>query len=282
MADLKSFKGDASTWCPGCGDFGVMNALQKAVVQIGLTPDQLSIVSGIGCSSKISEYVRSYNFHGIHGRSLPVAQGMKMANPHMTVIASGGDGDGYGIGLGHFVHAVRRNIDITYIVMDNQIYGLTKGQTSPRSAHGFVTKTTANGNKEYPVDPIATALVNGGTFIAQAFSGNVKEMTEIFERAIQHKGFSLVNVFSPCVTFNKINTYDYFKERLVSIAQPFASREEALSYSRSCDDLFTGIVFQEERADFQTQLGIPLSMLDIQEGPIDESLIRQFESEFMG
>lgn len=281
MATVKDFRGDVSSWCPGCGDFSVMAALQRAAVNLGLEPHQMSVISGIGCSSKISEYTRTYGFHGIHGRSLPVAQGAKMANPAMTVVAAGGDGDGYGIGAGHFIHAVRRNIDITYLVMDNQIYGLTKGQTSPRSEHDFVTKTTMKGNKEYPVDPISTAISNGGTFIAQAFSGDVTKLTEIIERAVQHKGFSLVNVFSPCVTFNKVNTYNFFKEHLVELDRPFTDRAQAINYVKEHNGLFTGVIYEEEKTDFQNQLGIEWHITEVQEGSMDKGLLRQLEETFM-
>ncbi|WP_048602390.1 2-oxoacid:ferredoxin oxidoreductase subunit beta [Rubeoparvulum massiliense] len=280
MATIKDFRGDTPTWCPGCGHFSVMAGVQKAALNLGLEPHQMAIVTGIGCSSKLSEYTRTYGFHTLHGRSLPVAQGVKMANPELTVIAAGGDGDGYGIGMGHFAHAVRRNIDMTYVVMDNQIYGLTKGQTSPRSAHQFVTKTTKAGNKEYPIDPLATAIANGGTFVAQAFSGDIKGMTEIIERAIQHKGFSLVNVYSPCVTFNKVNTYDFFKESLAQVDQPFATREEAISFIKEKEGLVTGILFEEERDDFQTQLDIDWNILDVKEGSMDEALLRKMENLF--
>lgn len=280
MATIKDFRGDTPTWCPGCGHFSVMAGVQKAALNLGLEPHQMAIVTGIGCSSKLSEYTRTYGFHTLHGRSLPVAQGVKMANPELTVIAAGGDGDGYGIGMGHFAHAVRRNIDMTYVVMDNQIYGLTKGQTSPRSAHQFVTKTTKAGNKEYPIDPLATAIANGGTFVAQAFSGDIKGMTEIIERAIQHKGFSLVNVYSPCVTFNKVNTYDFFKESLAQVDQPFATREEAISIIKEKEGLVTGILFEEERDDFQTQLDIDWNILDVKEGSMDEALLRKMENLF--
>jgi 2-oxoglutarate ferredoxin oxidoreductase subunit beta len=280
MATLKDYRGDVSTWCPGCGHFSVMAGVQKALLNLGYEPHEVAIVTGIGCSSKLSEYTRTYGFHTIHGRALPVAQGLKMSSPDLTVIAAGGDGDGYGIGLGHFVHAVRRNMDITYIVMDNNIYGLTKGQTSPRSAHNFITKTTLKGNKEYPVDPLSTAISNGGTFVAQAFSGDIKGMTEIIEKAIQHKGFSLVNIFSPCVTFNKINTYDYYKDHLVTIDAPLATREEAIRVVKEHEGNVHGILFVEERDDFQTKLGIDWKMRDVREGEMDEALLRKTEVMF--
>lgn len=277
---LKDYKGDTPTWCPGCGHYSVMAGLQKALLNLEIPPHEAVIVTGIGCSSKISEYTRTYGFHTIHGRSLPVAQGVKMSRPELTVIAAGGDGDGYGIGAGHFIHAVRRNMNITYIVMDNNIYGLTKGQTSPRSAHDFITKTTVKGNKEYPVDPLSTAIANGGTFVAQAFSGDIKGMTEIIEKAILHQGFSLVNIFSPCVTYNKVNTYDFYKEHLVTIEEPLKTREEAIRVIKEHDGLVQGILFVEEgRPDFQAQLGIQWNMIP-QEGEMDEALLREIEKTF--
>lgn len=278
---LKDFKGDTSTWCPGCGHFSVMAGLQRALVNLGIHPHEVITVTGIGCSSKISEYTRTYGFHTIHGRALPVAQGAKMAAPEMHVIAAGGDGDGYGIGAGHFVHAVRRNIDLTYLVMDNSIYGLTKGQTSPRSQHDFVSKTTLKGNKEYPLDALSIALANGATFVAQAFSGDVKRMSELIEKAIQHKGFSLVNIFSPCVTYNKVNTYDYYRDHLVTIDEPLPTREEAIRVLKEHGGNVQGLLFVEERDDFQKQLGIDWKMRDVQNGPMDESMIRALEKEFM-
>ncbi|MBU9711497.1 2-oxoacid:ferredoxin oxidoreductase subunit beta [Evansella tamaricis] len=280
MATLKDLRGDQPTWCPGCGHFSIMAGIQKSIIQLGYEPHEFAIISGIGCSGKVSEYVRTNGFHTIHGRSLPVAQGVKMGNPNLKVIASGGDGDGYGIGLGHFVHAARRNIDMSYIVMDNNIYGLTKGQTSPRSEHGFVTKTTKGGNKEYPVDPVSTSIANGATFVAQAFAGDIKQMTNMIERAIEHKGFSHVNIYSPCVTFNKINTYDFYKERLTAFEKPFETREEALTAVRAHDGLVTGVLYEEKRADYQEKLGIEFDMQSCTNGEMNEELFHKFEKQF--
>ncbi|MDG5786064.1 2-oxoacid:ferredoxin oxidoreductase subunit beta [Evansella sp. AB-P1] len=280
MATLKDLRGDTPSWCPGCGHFSIMAGIQKAVVQLGYEPHEFAIISGIGCSGKVSEYVRTNGFHTIHGRSVPVAQGVKMGNPDLKVIASGGDGDGYGIGLGHFVHASRRNIDMSYIVMDNNIYGLTKGQTSPRSEHGFVTKTTKEGNKEYPVDPVSTSLANGATFVAQAFAGDIKQMVDIIERAIEHKGFSHVNIYSPCVTFNKVNTYDFYKERLTKIEKPFEDRDEALAKVRELSGLVTGVLYEEKRPDFQGKLGIEFDTQSCTNGEMDEDLFHKMEKQF--
>ncbi|PYZ95103.1 2-oxoacid ferredoxin oxidoreductase [Salipaludibacillus keqinensis] len=280
MATMKDLRGDAPTWCPGCGHFSIMAGIQKSMIELGYEPHEFAIISGIGCSGKVSEYIRSNSFHTIHGRSVPIAQGVKMGNPNLKVIASGGDGDGYGIGLGHFVHASRRNIDMSYIVMDNSIYGLTKGQTSPRSEHGFVTKSASSENKEYPVDPVCTSIINGATFVAQGYSGNIKQLTHIIKRAIEHRGFSHVNIFSPCVTFNKVNTYDYYKERLISIEEPFHTRDAAIQSLREHHGLVTGILFEELRDDYQTKLGIDFDMQSVQSGEMDHERLTLMQERF--
>lgn len=251
MATLKDFRNNVKpNWCPGCGDFSVQASIQRASVNLGLEPEQLAIVSGIGCSGRISGYINAYGLHGVHGRSLPIAQGLKMANRELTVIASGGDGDGFAIGMGHTVHAIRRNIDMTYIVMDNQIYGLTKGQTSPRSGEGFKTKSTPAGSIETPLAPLEMALAVGATFVAQAFSSNVKQLTAIIEAGINHKGFSMINVFSPCVTFNKVNTYDWFREHVQDLDDTpdydSSNRIAAMSKLMETNGLITGIIYQDK------------------------------------
>ncbi len=216
---LDLYKGPVDPdWCPGCGDFGVLNALKKAAFQLELLPHELMIVSGIGCSSNLPGFIHSYGVHSLHGRSLPVATGLKLANPDLHVIITGGDGDGYGIGMGHFIHAMRRNLDLTYIVMDNQVYGLTTGQASPTTMKEVRTKTTPRGNAELPINPLALALVAGATYVARGFSGDTRQLADLFAGAIAHRGFALVDVFSPCVTYNKVNTYAWFKERVYSLA----------------------------------------------------------------
>jgi len=213
--ELKEFKADVPPdWCPGCGDFGVLNALQKVAADLGIQPHELVVVSGIGCSSNLPGFFRSYGVHSLHGRALPFATGLKLANHSMTVIAVGGDGDGYGIGLNHFIQAMRRNINITYIVMNNEIYGLTTGQVSPTSEHGMVTKSTPGGNLEHMLNPLSLALAAGCGYVARGFSGDPKQLFELYKGGIQHEGFALIDVFSPCVTFNKHNTYTWFRERV--------------------------------------------------------------------
>jgi len=287
MATMKEFRNNVKpNWCPGCGDFSVQAAIQRAAANVGLEPEQLAIVSGIGCSGRISGYVNCYGFHGVHGRSLPIAQGLKMANRDLTVIAAGGDGDGFAIGMGHTVHAIRRNMDVTYIVMDNQIYGLTKGQTSPRSAAGFVTKSTPGGSIESAISPVELALSVGATFVAQSFSSDLKGLTELIEKGMQHKGFSLINVFSPCVTYNKVNTYDWFKENIVPVDSLEGydphDRIKAMSYSMQYKGLLNGLIYQntEQKSYEQLVTGFkeePLAYQDLSLSKDDfEKLVAEF------
>jgi 2-oxoglutarate/2-oxoacid ferredoxin oxidoreductase subunit beta len=212
MADLKG-KADPD-WCPGCGDFGVLAALQKALVELQIPTHNVVTISGIGCSSNLPGYINTYGMHTLHGRALAVATGVKLANHELTVMVTGGDGDGFGIGGNHFMHTMRRNVDLLYVVMDNQIYGLTTGQTSPTSRLGMKTKSMPFGNIEAPINPISLALAAGATFVARGFSGDQKHLTDLFKQGIQHKGFSFVDVFSPCVTYNHDNTYQWFRPRV--------------------------------------------------------------------
>lgn len=217
MADLKG-KADPD-WCPGCGDFGVLAALQKAVVELQIPTHNVVAISGIGCSSNLPGYINTYGMHTLHGRALAVATGLKLANHALTVVVTGGDGDGFGIGGNHFVHCMRRNVDLLYMVMDNQIYGLTTGQTSPTSRVGMKTKSMPFGNIEAPVNPISLALAAGATFVARGFSGEQKHLTDLIKRGIEHQGFSFLDVFSPCVTYNHDNTYQWFRPRVKKLEE---------------------------------------------------------------
>mgnify|MGYP001311176826 FL=1 len=201
-------------WCPGCGDFGVLNSLRKACLDLGLKPHEILTVSGIGCSSNFPGFFNSYGMHTLHGRALAVATGAKMANHELNVFVTGGDGDGYGIGGNHFTHTARRNVDLTYIVMDNEIYGLTTGQLSPTSSLNMKTKSSPHGSVEFPFNPITSAIMNGATFVARGFSSDTKHLSMLMKQAIEHKGFSLISVFSPCITFNHDNDVAFFKPRI--------------------------------------------------------------------
>jgi 2-oxoglutarate/2-oxoacid ferredoxin oxidoreductase subunit beta len=268
MLELSKYKSETRPdWCPGCGDFGVLNALTQAVANLEIDPKDLLIVSGIGCSSNLPGFIHAYGFHSIHGRAIPVATGARLANPELTVVVTGGDGDGYGIGLGHFIHATRRNLDITYIVMDNEIYGLTTGQASPTSELGFKTKSSPLGSIENPINPIALALVSGASYVARGFSGDPKHLAELIQNGIKHKGFALIDVFSPCVTWNKVNTYDYFRQKCYKFNGPdydTKSFDQALSKSREWEPKIPIGLFYEvqkptyEESDPTLKMGNPV------------------------
>jgi 2-oxoglutarate ferredoxin oxidoreductase subunit beta len=205
------------TWCKGCGIYGIFAALKKTAIALDLDPEQLVIVTGIGCHGRLNNYFRSYGFHALHGRTLPVASGVKLSNPSLSVLGISGDGDAYSIGLGHFIHSLRRNINITYLVVDNRIFALTQGQTSPTSETGFVSVSTPYGSKELNLNGPQLALASGGSFIARGFSGDPKQLSTLIEKGIQHKGFALIEVLSPCVTHNKVNTYQWFKKNIYNL-----------------------------------------------------------------
>ena len=211
---IKDFKGKAEPdWCPGCGDFGVLSALKQALADLGIWPHEAMVISGIGCSSNLPGYVSTYGMHTLHGRALSVATGAQMANHELKIIVTGGDGDGYGIGGNHFIHTMRRNVDLTYNVMNNQIYGLTTGQLSPTSTKGMTTKSTPFGSVENPINPIPLAIAAGATYVARGYTGQVKHLVELIKGGIQHKGFALIDAFSPCVTFNHENSHEFFKQK---------------------------------------------------------------------
>jgi 2-oxoglutarate/2-oxoacid ferredoxin oxidoreductase subunit beta len=245
---FKDFKGKDPIWCPGCGDFGVLVAMQKAAAGLGLDPDRTVLATGIGCSGNITAYFRTFGIHGIHGRVLPLATGVKLANPALTVIAAGGDGDGFGIGLGHFLHAARRNIDITYVVMDNQVYGLTKGQTSPTTPTTMSTKASPLGPLASPLNPLALALSAGATFVAQGYSARQAELIDLIERGVRHRGFSFINVQSPCVTYNLVNTFDWFKEHSEPVqGHDPADWDAAMRIANDRSRVPTGLLYQAQR-----------------------------------
>ncbi len=286
MSNAADFKnGIKPNWCPGCGHFGIQNAIQQAVANAGLKPHQLSVVSGIGCSGRISGYLYAYGFHALHGRALPVAQGIKMGNRDLKVIACSGDGDAFAIGLGHTIHAIRRNMDITYIVMDNHVYGLTKGQTSPRSDIGFQTKSTPHGAVDAPLAALETALAAGATFIAQGFSLNLVELTALIEQGMAHKGFAFINVFSPCVTFNRHNTYDWYRQNITSLSSidgyDPGNRIQAMTTVMEHKGLVTGLVYRsDERSDYQTATGFTATPLCQAAGRPEISHMQQLLDEF--
>lgn len=267
MSETKGFNSEVHPdWCPGCGDFGLLTALKRVFPALKLEPHRIMIVSGIGCSSNLPGFINTYGLHTLHGRAIPIAQGFKLANHEMTVVAVGGDGDGYGIGVGHLVHAMRRNIDMTYIVMNNSIYGLTTGQTSPTSGFKMKTKSTPFGNPEVPLNPLTLALGSGCGFVARVYTGHVPRLVEVIEQAIRYPGFALVDTFSPCVTFNAVNTHQFFKDKVRDINQNGHDTADIVAaYREALEDtgyIPTGIFYRRERACYEESeretLAVPL------------------------
>lgn len=248
------------TWCPGsppCGNFHILGALKVAVAELDLLPHQILISSGIGCGSKLPDYMRVNGFMGIHGRALAVASGAELANSELVVIAVTGDGDGYSIGGNHFLHTMRRNLNITHIVQNNQVYALTKGQYSPTSNKGFVTKTTPHGAIEPPVNPLSLALASGATFISRTFAGDRGHMVRVFEEAIQHRGYALVDVLQPCIIFNRLNTYDWHRARVFDVEEEGHDRRDKTAAWELAqlwgERIPMGVLYQEELPTYEDQ-----------------------------
>jgi 2-oxoglutarate/2-oxoacid ferredoxin oxidoreductase subunit beta len=245
------------TWCPGCGDYAIWAAMKQAFVELNLAPHRFVIVFGIGCSGNMANFVHAYGFHGLHGRPVPVAEGIKIANHKLPVIVVAGDGDSYGEGLNHLLHAARGNQDLTMVVHDNQVYGLTTGQTSPTSEHKTKTHSTPDGVIEEPVNPLGLTILQGASFVARAFAGDIPYLTDIFKQAIAHKGFSLVDIFQPCVTFNKTNTYDWFREKIYKLDNKNHNKDDkkaALDKALESDKLPIGVFYQHRRPTYQEEI----------------------------
>ncbi len=287
---LQELKGKVDPdWCPGCGDFGVLAALQKALVELQIQPYKVVTISGIGCSSNLPGYINTYGMHTLHGRALAVATGVKMANHELTVVVTGGDGDGFGIGGNHFIHTMRRNVDLLYLAMDNQIYGLTTGQVSPTSRLGMKTKSTPFGSVEGPINPISLALAAGATFVARAFSGEQKHLTDLIKQGLEHKGFSFIDVFSPCVTYNHDNTYPWFKQRVKKLEDDasYDSSNWMMACERSQiwgEEIPIGKFFQStdrpslDQAEPVLETGGPLALREL---GIPAEVTREFVTELM-
>ncbi len=244
------FKTDLKpVWCPGCGDFGVLNSVYKALADCGCVPHETVVISGIGCSSRLPGYVETYGLNALHGRALPIATGVKLAAPRLQVIAVGGDGDGIAIGGNHFLHAARRNVDLTYIMMDNEIYGLTKGQAGPTTPTGDKTKSTLYGNPDPSVDPCGMAIALGASWVGRGFSGDIKGTTELMKKAIRHRGFAFLNIISPCVTWRGDDLHKELraKVRAVPADHDVASREAALRFTEESDHLTVGVLYDVAR-----------------------------------
>jgi len=264
------------TWCKGCGDYGIWNALKFALSELDLAPHEVLMVSGIGCGSKTPDYTHVNGLHTLHGRSLPAATGARLANHEMKVICVHGDGDGYGMGLGHMMHAARRNLDIADVVQNNRVYGLTKGQYSPTSPEGFVTKTSPEGAIDRPVNPWALALAAGATFIARGFPADLRHLVELLKMAIQHRGYALVDVLQPCVSFNRDYAYDYYQPRVYKLQDEpdYDPADRTAAWERAHeggDRIPTGILYRvEEQPSYEEQVSV------LQSGPLVKQPFRKW------
>jgi 2-oxoglutarate ferredoxin oxidoreductase subunit beta len=235
-------------WCPGCGNFSILNQIKEVLTDLSIDPKNLVMVSGIGQAAKLPQYLKSHYFNGLHGRALPPATAIKAVNPSLTVIAESGDGDMYGEGGNHFIHAIRRNPDITTIVHNNMVYGLTKGQASPTSQRGFVTPVQVQGVILEPFNPLAVAISLDASFVARAYTGDQKQTKKILSEALQHKGYALVDVLQPCVSFNKINTYQWYKDHTEYIQQDHDvnDKQQALHLAFQTDPLYLGVFYKND------------------------------------
>jgi 2-oxoglutarate ferredoxin oxidoreductase subunit beta len=251
-AKTKDWRDTLPTWCPGCGHFTALHGLYEAAEQLHIPPKDFVVVSGIGCSGRFPFFIKGFGFHALHGRAIPVASGIKIANPDLTVVVVGGDGDGAGIGGGHFPHAARNNFDMTYIFLDNAIYGLTKGQVSPTSPMGMKSGTTPYGNIARPLNPTSLALAYGATFVARVFSRERDNVSQIIKQAIEHKGFSVVHDLSPCVVFNKTITYKSWNEEVQSLPvhHDAGDRSSARALADSTDPIYLGLFLKEDIPTF--------------------------------
>ena len=255
MVSIEEYGEFETSWCPGCGNFSIVSSLKSALAELDLAPHEVAVSSGIGQAAKTPHYMHCHMFNGLHGRSLPVAQGIKMANPELTVICESGDGCSYGEGGNHFLAAIRRNMDITLLVHNNQIYGLTKGQASPTSAMGHVTKAQPDGSPSEAFNPITVAVAMKAGFVARAFSGEQEHLVTVIKEAVSHKGFSMVDILQPCVSFNKVNSFGWYKERCYILENHDSTNwasamEKADEFN---DRIPLGVIYRNDRPAYATQ-----------------------------
>lgn len=259
MPSLEDYKGQTPAWCPGCGNFGILKTFKDAVVELGIEPHKFTIVSGIGQAGKFPHYLKCNTFNGLHGRTLPVATGLRLANHEMLVVAVAGDGDCYGEGGNHLNHAIRRNINVKLFVHNNQIYGLTKGQASPTSMEGMKTKNQPFGVFSEQLNPMALAVALDCSFVARGFVADMEHLKGLVKEAINHKGFSLVDILQPCVTFNKINTYEWYKQRVYRIEPEYNPEDRVSAFKRSLewgDRIPIGIIYRNNRQMLEERIPV--------------------------
>jgi 2-oxoglutarate ferredoxin oxidoreductase subunit beta len=277
MVTIDDYGDYETAWCPGCGNFSIVKAVKQALVAHNLKPHEVLFVSGIGQAAKAPHYLNVNLFDGLHGRSLPVATGAKLANPKLTVIVESGDGCNYGEGGNHFLAAIRRNIDVTLLVHNNQVYGLTKGQASPTSAEGFVTKAQPQGMPSAPFNPIAVAVAMKTGFVARGFAGMIDELSGLIRQGISHHGFALIDVLQPCVSFNKVNTFAWYKQRCTSLPQTYdpTEWEEAMKVASEWGERIpTGILYRNDRTSFEDHFPI-LSQGPLIDKHVDKVMLKE-------
>jgi len=259
MVSIKDYDSDIENkWCPGCGNFGILAAMKDALAAQGIPPEKILIISGIGQAAKTPHYLKCNLFHALHGRALPLATGAKIANHELTILVNSGDGDCYGEGGNHFMHAVRRNIDLTVLVHDNKVYGLTKGQASPTSDEGMITKIQSDGVLSETFNPLSVALALGAGFVARGFSGKAEHLSKIIQEGIKHKGFSLVDILQPCVSFNNVNTFDWYRKRVYALSEEGYIPDDfnkAMELSKMWGDKIPiGILYQKEKPSYTDKI----------------------------
>jgi 2-oxoglutarate ferredoxin oxidoreductase subunit beta len=257
MVDVSAYGEFETAWCPGCGNFSILKALKQALAGLGLAPHQVQMVSGIGQAAKTPHYLRANVFNGLHGRGLPAAQAIKLVNPALTVIAESGDGCNYGEGGNHFLAALRRNVDITLIAHDNQIYGLTKGQASPTTMEGQITKANPAGVQNSPFNPIAVAVAMRASFAARGFSGKIEHLAGLIQQAVRHPGFALVDVMTPCVSFNKVNTFSWYRERCKELPADYDPTDWTAAMATSQvfgETIPIGVIYKNERPSLDSRI----------------------------
>lgn len=280
MVDYKTYE---TAWCPGCGNFSILECLKTALEELEKNPKDVIMVAGIGQAAKIPQYINANAFCGLHGRALPPAAAVKMANEGLTVIVSTGDGDSYGEGGNHFIHNIRRNIDIAHFVHDNQIYGLTKGQASPTSGEGFISGIQPEGNIDAPINPLLIAIAAGAGFVARGFTGNKRHLINLMKQAIEYKGYALLDIFQPCVSFNKVNTFKWYKERVYELGEDYdvSNKIKAMEKAMEFDDKMPiGVIYKENKPTFNDKNEVLKGgqiLIDKETDPADiHKLIKEF------
>lgn len=284
MAEQNPFECSVEkAWCPGCGNHGLLEGIKQALKELGKEPHEVVVASGIGQAAKLPHYINANGFNGLHGRSIPPAFGIKIANPELTVIIHSGDGDSYGEGGNHFIHNLRRNVDIAHFVHENQIYGLTKGQASPTTGHGHVTGIQTEGVRLEPFNPMATAISIGCGFVARTFMGDREHMVGIMKEAINYKGYALVDIFQPCVVFNKVNTFKWYKDHVYKLEEDYDPTDKIAAFQKTMereDKIPIGIIYKEEKTTYLDGIDYLKDEKPLVDRKLDPKNAEEFMDEF--